>query len=134
MSRGTALNAARRAAEAGMHEACRIERLGIPTTNSTTGVTTQTRQLLYEGKCRVQTWSPLGGAAQPRTIGAQYIRILRLEIQLPIAGTAGLQDGDVVTLLTGVHDAELLNRTFTVRDLAFKSEASSRRIGVSEVQ
>jgi hypothetical protein len=61
------------------------------------------------------------------------LRLLRLELQLPVAGTEGLQDGDIVTMTFAAHDPDLLGRSFTVRDLQFKSDDTSRRIGVSEV-
>jgi hypothetical protein len=133
VSRETVLARGRVAAERGMLDQCTIQRVAGSTTNPTNGVVSDTKTTIYTGKCRVQSWSPLGGAASPRTVGGQYLRLLRLELQLPVAGTDGLQDGDVVTMTFAAHDPDLLGRTFTVRDLQFKSDDTSRRIGVSEV-
>lgn len=133
MSRETVLARGRTAAERGMLDQCTIERVTGQTTNPTNGVVIDQKTTIYTGKCRVQAWSPLGGAASPRTVGAQYLRLLRLELQLPVAGTEGLQDGDVVTMTYAAHDPDLNGRIFAVRDLPFKSDDTSRRIGVSEV-
>jgi hypothetical protein len=133
MSRETVLARGRVAAERGMLDTCTIERVTGQTTNPTNGVVVEQKTQIYAGKCWVQSWSPLGGAASPRTVGGQYLRLLRLELQLPVAGTEGLQDGDIVTMTFAAHDPDLLGRSFTVRDLQFKSDDTSRRIGVSEV-
>lgn len=133
MSRETVLARGRAAAEKGMLDQCTIERVTGQTTNPTNAVVVDQKTTLYIGKCRVQSWSPLGGAASPRTVGAQYLRLLRLELQLPVSGTEGLQDGDVVTITFAAHDQDLAGRSFAVRDLQFKSDDTSRRIGVSEV-
>lgn len=133
MSRSTVLAAGRKAAEAGMVDACTITRKVGTSTNPETAVVVDNEVQLYSGKCRVQSWSVLGGTAQPRTIGAQFVRLLRVELQLPITGTEGLQSDDIVTITAATHDSDLVGRRYTVRDLSHHSEKTARRIGINEV-
>jgi hypothetical protein len=134
MSRESVLASGRRAAERGMTDQCVIKRVTGRSTDPNTGVVTTTTTTLYTGKCRIQAWSRLGvPAAVPEVVGAQYERLLRIELQLPIVGTEGLQDGDVLTITSAAHDADLVGRTLVVHDPSIKSEATSRRCGAIEV-
>jgi hypothetical protein len=129
MSRATVLAAGRRAAEAGMTDTCTITRR-TGTTDPVTGVPSTSDTPLYDGVCRVQA---ARAEAQRQDIGEDHELLLRLEIQLPVAGTEGLQVGDIVTITAAVNDADLTGRVFRIRDLAHKSEATARRVQVIEV-
>jgi len=117
------------AAEAGMTDACVIRRRTGATTDPNTGATTPTYTTLYTGKCRVQSSRAEAGRED---VGQDFVLLLRLEVQLPVAGTAGLQVGDEITIASAAHDPDLIGRVFRIHDLAHKSEATARRVGVIE--
>ena len=131
MSRASVLARGRSAALAGMIDACTITRVTGHTTDPDTGVQTPTTAEVYSGVCRVQ--SP-GVTASARTAdaGEAYVLLLRMELQLPNSAT-GIAVGDVATITASANDADLVGRVFRVRELAHKSEATARRIGVEEV-
>lgn len=129
MSRASVLAAGRRKAAESFIDACTIRRETGSTTNQTTGVRTPTYTTLYTGKCRVQ--QSLAQAAQ-HDAGEDFLLLLRLEVQLPTAGTTGIAVNDQVTITAAVNDADLVGRVFLVRDLFHKSEATARRVGVIE--
>jgi hypothetical protein len=130
MSRASVLARGRAAALAGMVDTCRITRVTSVVTDPDTGVQTPTTETVYEGVCRVQQRSASG--TRPTDAGEAYALMLRLELQLPNSAT-GIVVGDVAELLTSVNDSDLVGRLFRVHDLAHKSEATARRIGVEEV-
>lgn len=127
MSRDSVLAAGRRAAEAGMVDACTIRRVTGKTTNSVTGVVTKTHATLYTGKCRVQQQRAL---AEQRDVAEDRVLLLRLEVQLPVSAT-GLRTSDEITI-TASRDADLVGRVLLIRDLAHKTDATSRRVQVTE--
>lgn len=127
MSRDALLNRARAAAEAGMVDACTIRRRTGQTGNPDTGVNTTTYATLYTGKCRVQQTR---GRTQPHEVGQDYVLIQRLELQLPLSVT-GLKVTDEVTI-TASRDPDLIGRVFLVKELAHKTDQSSRRVEVTE--
>ena len=57
--------------------------------------------------------------------------MVRLVVQLPMSVT-GVAAEDEVLLTASAHDADLTGRTFIVSDLANKTHASARRIGIEE--
>jgi hypothetical protein len=57
--------------------------------------------------------------------------MLRLELQLPVTAPA-LQVDDEVTLTASPRDAEMIGRQWIVRSLAHKTDASARRVQISE--
>lgn len=129
MSRQTAIIRGRRAAEKGMADTCSIRRRTGETTNPVTGEVTRTYGgSLYAGRCRVQ--QPKAQAAQSDA-GEDFQLLLRLEVQLPMSVT-GLQVGDEVTITASAYDPDLPGRTFQVRDLAYGTHKTSRRVGVTE--
>jgi hypothetical protein len=128
MSRDSVLRLGRRAAEAGMVDACVIRRR----TGETVGadaVVTPTWATLYTGKCRVQIRAEAG---QGEEVGEAYRVIERREVQLPITA-AGLAEGDRIEITASAHDPELVGKVYAVRDVPAKSEATARRVGVIEV-
>jgi hypothetical protein len=134
MSRGSALAGGRRAARRGARDSCRITRTTTAVTNTTTGVVTRPESVIYEGRCRVQQ-SSIGGSGSEESIGAADVRLVSTQLQLPVAESARVQDGDRVTI-TAVSpgtDSDLVGRVYTVTGEAAKSDATSRRLALKEV-
>ncbi len=130
MSRASVLARGRAAALAGMIDTCTITRVTSVTTDPDTGVQTPTTATVYEGVCRVQQRS--AGGTRPVDAGEAYSLMLRLEVQLPNSAV-GIAVSDLVTITASVNDPDLVGRAFRVHDLAHKSEATARRLGVEEV-
>ena len=128
MSRQQLLEEARSAALEGMVDTCTIRRVTGQATDAD-GNITPTYTALYSGVCRVQQQQPY---AERHDAGQAYLLLLRLEVQLPMT-VVGLQPDDLLTVVTSVMDADLPGRVFVVRDLAHKTDASSRRIQCQEV-
>jgi hypothetical protein len=132
MSRAALLARARAAAEAGMADTCTIRRrnAAADATDPNTGHITKgyVTPDLYVGKCRVQQQQ---AQAQQQEAGEDYTLLLRLEVQLPMT-VVGLQVGDEITITAAAHDPDLPGRTFLVRDLAHKTDATARRVQVTE--
>lgn len=120
----------RAAAEAGMVDTCQIRRVTAQTTDDLTGEVDKTYADPdpYTGKCRVQQ-TRLPSSADHEA-GQDTIVLLTLEVQLPMAVT-GLQLGDEITV-TASQDPDLVGRTFLVRALAHKTEATARRVQCRE--
>ena len=131
MSRDALLARGRAAAEAGMADACVIRRVTGKTTDEVTGQVTKTylSPNPYAGKCRVQQQVAV---ARGHDVGEDHVYVVRFELQLPAAQTAGLRVDDEVTITASVNDPDLIGRTFIVIELAHKSEATARRIGMIE--
>lgn len=128
MSRQQLLEEARAFALEGMVDTCTIRRVTGETTD-VDGVITPTYLALYSGVCRVQQKQPY---AERKDAGEAYLLALRLEVQLPMTVT-GLEPDDELTIVTSLMDADLPGRVFVVRDLAHKTEASSRRVQCQEI-
>lgn len=128
--RGPLLAQGRKAAESGMVDTCSIKRVSAEVTDPYSGETEQTVSTIYTGKCRFQQ-SGGGAQAQQADVGEAYLLIQRAEIQLPVA-VVGLQVGDVVTCTAAGRDPDLVGRSFLVRDLPYKTDATSRRVQITE--
>lgn len=124
MSRSSVLARGRTLAEAAMIDTCTVRRLTGTVTDPDTGARTPTYSTQYTGPCRVQQHQ---ATADRQVAGEDFLLLLRLEVQLPIAVT-GLQVGDEITMTAATHDADLVGRVFKIHDLAHKSEATSRRV------
>jgi hypothetical protein len=130
MSRTSVLARGQAAAEAGMGDACTIRRENSSdTTDPVTGVGTRTYTTIYIGKCRIQQQAAI---ARPHDVGENKVWLVRFDLQLPVATSADLQVGDQVTITASVNDPDLVGRVFAVNELAHKSEATSRRVGIIE--
>ena len=129
--RDVSSQAFRQAAESLMVDACAITRTTGETTDDDTGIVTPTTATVYTGKCRIQQ-SQLGADSTPSDPGEAYVRLIALELQLPMSVT-GIRVQDVVTVTASVHDDDLVGRQFSVLGLAHKSHATARRIQVQEV-
>jgi hypothetical protein len=128
MSATTAVLAGRRAAEALMVDACTIQRVTGTSTNDTTGVVTPTYSMIYAGKCRVQQIVPV---SKPADIGQAQVWLQRLELQVPISVT-GIASDDLVTITASLLDADLVGRTFRIRELGHKTHLTARRVQLEE--
>lgn len=128
MSRGSVLARGRIAAEAGMQDECAIRRQTGATTDPDTGARTPTYSTLYAGKCRVQNARAEAGRTDA---GEDFLLLLRMEVHVPMSVT-GLQVGDMVTMTAAAFDPDLPGRTFAIHDLAHKTHATARRLGVVE--
>jgi hypothetical protein len=131
LSASSILARGRLAAEALMVDTCTIKRVTGRTTDPETGQVTQTTTTVYgPGKCRVQQQ---GGISRPHDLGEAQVFLVRLEVQLPVDTSIGVQPDDLVTVLSSSLDPDLPGRVFYVRELAHKTHATARRIQVEEV-
>ncbi|MET0416384.1 MAG: DUF6093 family protein [Actinoplanes sp.] len=127
MNRDDLVAEAQAFAEEGMVDTCTIQHVTGENTDAD-GNVTPTYSTVYTGSCRVQQQQPY---AERNDAGQAYQLLLRLEIQLPMSVT-GISPDDVVTIVTS-RDADLVGRQFSVRDLAHKTDASSRRVQCMEI-
>jgi hypothetical protein len=130
MSATSAVLAGRRAAERNMADACTITRVTGDTTDLQTAAVDKTTATIYSGKCRVQQTR---GISRPTTVAEVYVFQTRYELQLPVATSPDIQINDVVTVTAAALDADLVGRTYWVRELANKTHATARRLGIEEV-
>ncbi|MBX6358156.1 MAG: hypothetical protein IRZ05_20195 [Micromonosporaceae bacterium] len=128
MSAATALAHGRAAAERLMVDQCVVRRQTGTVTDPDTGRVTPVYITVYEGKCRVQQQQVQARAIEP---GEAHLLMLRLEVHLPMSVT-GVAAGDEVVITSSAHDPDLAGRVFIVRELAHKSHATARRLGVEE--
>jgi hypothetical protein len=116
-----------------MVDACTITRTTVTGTDPDTGQQTTSDTTVYAGKCRIQLPSLGGGTARPATVGEALVYQQPSEVQLPVATSAGINNGDLVTLTAATNDPDLLGRKFWAKVLAHKTHATARRIGNEEV-
>lgn len=128
MSRQQLLEEARAFFLEGCVDTCTVKRVTGEVTDID-GNVTPTYTTLYTGVCRVQQQQPY---AERKDVGEAYLLALRLEIQLPMT-VVGLEPDDILTVVTSLMDADLPGRVFVVRDLAHKTDASSRRVQCQEI-
>lgn len=130
MSRASALARGRLAAQLGMQDTCIIRRPDAGgTTDPVTGFPSQTYTALYTGPCRVQQHQ---ATADRQDVGEDNLLLLRVEIQLPVVGTEGLEVWDQVEITAATNDADLVTRVFLIHDLAHKTDATARRVECTE--
>jgi hypothetical protein len=131
MSRASVLARGQAAAELGMVDACTIRRRtddnGAAATDPATGQVTEAWTTVYTGKCRLQ--QSLAQSAQHEP-GEDHQLLVRFELQVPMTVT-GVRVGDEITI-TASRDADLVGRTLLVKDLMHKTDATARRLGVTE--
>lgn len=87
---------------------------------------------IYEGICLVQDAGQLanatGGQSATGIAGSTQGRI----VKVPVAGSVGVRQNDVVEITANPADLELVGRKMTVRGLHHKTMATSRRLVCSE--
>jgi hypothetical protein len=129
MSRSVVLARGRRAAERAMTDTCSIRRAVGETNDPFSGEVTPGWEPVYTGKCRLQQTN--SARADQHEIGEAYILLQQLEVQLPMSAT-DVQTGDEITLTASQTDMDNVGRVFRVRDLMVKTDATARRIQVTE--
>lgn len=137
MSRASVLARGRTAAEAGMVDACLIERQAGSTTNPSTGVVTPTWTQIYptapavSGPCRLQE---RGGYPRDITVAPDQPQLaINRELQLPVGTSGSVRAGDRVTIAACVNDAAMVGRRMWLRGQPTKSEATARRFSLEEI-
>jgi hypothetical protein len=115
--------------EALRHAQAIRRRIGTKTTDPDSGAVTNNYVAPdpYTGRCRMQ--QSLAQADQ-HDAGQDYVLLVRFVLQLPMT-VVGVRVGDEVTI-TASRDPDLVGRVFLVRDLFHKTDASARRVGVTE--
>lgn len=130
-----ALAEGRAIAESLMTDTCTITRAGTGGAGAFDTVTglyaTPSRTTIYTGKCRVQVKAVVATSANPDA-GERLATNQEHELQLPIEGTDTITVGDVAHLDTAVSDSSLVGRVFTVTARHEKSQATARRLRVTE--
>lgn len=129
-----ALPQLRAEAESQMRDTCTITRAGTgkgPFNQTTGQYDKPPRVTVYTGKCRVQIKSVIASGSDA-SAGERVGTVQELELQLPVAGTDGIAIHDVAKILTSAHDDSLVDREFTVTARHEKSQATARRLRVSE--
>lgn len=124
----------RRAAEALMVDTCRITRPGTGERDYDKGTMQYTdpqREVVYEGKCRVQLTAQSVGASN-QAAGERLTTIQVAELQLPVVGTEGVAVHDVAEILTAKNDDALQGRQLTIAARHEKTHATSRRLRLKE--
>ncbi|MGW8565659.1 DUF6093 family protein [Isoptericola sp. NPDC055881] len=128
-----ALALGRETAEELMPDRCRITRgTGVVGTDPDTGAVTTTPNVVYEGRCRVQSWAAQEGTPEAAT---GVFTVQRYTVSVPVAQTADDYEptlGDDITIVTAENDPHLVGREFQVKALLNKSRATAYRLAVEE--
>lgn len=134
MSRAGALRRAAGRAERGMRDVCLIRRESGSTIDDE-GREVPTFTTFYgpevdphRGQCRIQQGS-IGGSSQAQVVGRDQQLLVPIEVQLPLSAPELRVDDEIV--MVSSSDPQLAGEVFAVRDLFAKTDASSRRIGVT---
>jgi hypothetical protein len=135
VSASTLIARGRAAAIALMQDTCTITRRATSSTDPETGVVTATYTTVYPvsgtGICKIQQAAP---ATNPTDVGEAAVFVGQLVLHLPVTdATAAVQPDDVVEIVTCVHDASLVGKTFKLRGPSHKSYATARRFPMTEV-
>lgn len=124
-----ALKSGRAAAERLMVDAARVYRLtGVEVVDPATHAVVAERALVYEGKCKVQTWE--GYESTPKGGGHEFT-IQRYQVHFPV-GSFQPEVGMIVVITETTFDPLLLGREYYVKALLHKSAATAYRLGISE--
>lgn len=129
MSRQSVLARAKAAALAGMVDSCTVKHPTGQFTSPETGAVTPTWSTTYSGVCKVQQRQ--NAIARPAKVGEAEVFIARLELHLPTTVT-GVASDDLVTI-TASQLADLVGRTFRIRELGHKTWTSALRFQMVEV-
>lgn len=90
------------------------------------------RITVYAGKCRLQIKSVVASSSDS-SAGDRLGVVQDFELQIPVDGTKGVAINDVAEIVTAVSDDSLEGRLFTITARHEKSQATARRLRVSEV-
>lgn len=129
MSAADALLAGRREAESLMVDTCTITRPGEPVTDPETGNVTGGTELVYSGRCKVQ--SKDSATATPDAAGATFTVVSR-QVHIP-ANAAEVRDGDVVTVTASALNAFTVGKQYRVEGFTPDSFETAARLPVKEM-
>lgn len=128
MSVQSALARGRAAAERLMTDTCLIRRRTGETTDPGSGVITPTYTTIYTGRCRLQQRA---STASAQDAGEAYRLMQRLELHLP-ATVEDVRPDDEATITASTTDPDVVGRPLVVRDAAYGTHRTARRLGVTE--
>jgi len=126
------LAGARAAAESRMLDTCMVTRgggEGVYDPDSMTIVDAASTPV-WSGPCRVKV-SNVG--VNEVTVGDAALAVTRWEVHVPVEGTGTIAAGDTVKLLSASEDPALVGASFVVSAPFLASQASARRLPVSQV-
>jgi hypothetical protein len=93
---------------------------------------TPARATIYTGPCRVQIKSVVTASSASETV-ERSVTSQDFELHLPVAGSEDVSVGDVAKVTAATNDEALVDREFTVVARHEKTDATARRLRVSEV-
>lgn len=120
------LERGRAAAEELMSDTIRVERLGGLVTDPETGNVTPGRELVYEGRCKIQSSTTM---AENPEAGGQVFTVERTKLHFP-ALTSGLEVGLVGTVLSAPHQPLLVGNEYRLTEPDLKSWQTAQRWSV----
>ena len=129
MSAADAVLAGRREAEALMVDTCRITSGGEPVTDPETGEVTNTRTLVYEGKCKVQ--SKDSATSTPEAGGATFTVVSR-QVHIP-ANAAEIRDGYEVEVTGSLLNSFTVGKVYRVSGFTPDTFDTAFRLPVKEI-
>lgn len=139
MSVASVIAAGRVAAEARMLDSCRITRIVGKTFNDDNGQYEDDVLQVYPaddtldaGRCEFSGLGGASGVTDPVAGGYEFT-LQDCTLKLPVVGSEGVHLDDTVTCVSAAFDAELVGRTWTVKALFHRSQATSRRLVITEV-
>jgi len=114
-------------AESMMVDTCTVERLtGNGVWNPSTGLyTDDAPTVIYSGPCRVRNMLP---NPQQADAGEAAWSSDLVYVHLPVAGSEGVSDGDVVRITSAANDAALVDLELAVTGLHVQTNATARRL------
>lgn len=125
----------RAAAESLMLDTCTITRAGTgtgPWNDETGQYDPPARITVYTGKCKIQDKSIIAGSTSSDA-GERAVIAQGSELQLPVIESASVAINDVAHIDNCVLDPSLTDREYTISARHGKSQATSRRLRVTEV-
>lgn len=112
-----------------MLDACTVERITGRTYNPATRKHADTKQSVYVGKCKVQSFEAY---EQTAVAGGHTYTLIRYHLHVPISAPDFAAD-DVVTITASRLDPALVGRVFRIAGPSVKSLATARRFPIEEV-
>lgn len=111
-----------------MVDTCTVRRITGATVTDDFGNVTPVTELVYEGRCRVQTYEPYERNPE---VGGATETVQRYSVHVPV-GSFEPEVGQVVTIASATLDPHLSGREFRVVALLHKTAATAYRLGVEE--
>lgn len=128
MSAASLVERGRRAAEALMIDACRITSGGEPVTDPDTGEVTNTRTVVYQGKCEVK--SQALAVSTPDAGGATFT-VVPSVVKIP-ANAANIKDGYEVEITASALNSFTVGKVYRVSGFTPDTFDTAFRLPVKE--